>query len=64
MLPMDTQKDFVAKRIAAHKAAVQNLDQCPLVRHTLDAAKPLAPLHPAVRAMLWGIGGMARRQAE
>lgn len=61
---MDTQKDFVAKRIAAHKAAVQNLDHCPLVRAALDATKPVSPLHPAVRTMLWSVGGMARRQAE
>lgn len=61
---MDTQKDFVAKRIAAHKAAVQNLDKCPLVRHTLDAGKPVPPLHPAVRAMLWSVGGLGRRQAD
>lgn len=64
---MDTQTEFVAKRIAAHKAAVQNLDDCPLVRAALDATKPVSPLHPAVRAMLWnatGKGGLSRRQAD
>lgn len=63
--PMDTQKQFVTKRMQAHHDGTQGLDKDPLIRAAMDALKPIPPVDPVQRAaFVFSPGWHTKRQAE